>query len=276
MAHTLSWETQNPGLMIFLVDQSSSMRYSIGNRKKSEIVVENIISILDALVATCQKGSKIREKFKCVIIGYNNEAHILYDKTPTAIQNDLDTGNTILQVVETGLTNMADAFAVAKKVIDTWMSEQRRANKPMPAPRIVNITDGLPEIKGITDEEARNKTAIAAQEVTSIQTEDGNVILANIFIHDTKIAFPISVQDVSSNIKEDWAKKNAEFLFRISSEVTEALCTNADSHKLHTQIGSKLLLCSNKPEDILYFTDFASHPSENKTSDNYVYPSDLI
>ena len=48
MAYTLSWETQNPGLMIFLVDQSSSMGHLIGGRKRSEVVVENTINILDA------------------------------------------------------------------------------------------------------------------------------------------------------------------------------------------------------------------------------------
>ena len=251
------------------------MGNKIGGKKKSEIVVENTIRILDALVAQCQKGRGISNKFKAVIIGYGTKAHICYDKDAPAIQEDLDNGRTILDVVENGLTNMEEAFVEAKRVIGNWMARQRESNKPMPAPRVVNITDGHPEIQNITDEDAMRRTFVAAQNVTSMDTEDGPVLLSNIFIHDASFQFPNSETEATNSIKEDWAKRNAKFLFSISSKITESLCTQADSRGLKAQLGSRLLQCSNKPEDILKFMDFASRP--NGTNNNTpVYPTDFL
>ena len=57
-------------------------------------------------MAQCQKGRGIRNKFKTVIIGYETDVHVCYDKDAPAIQDDLDHGRTILEVVEKGFTNM--------------------------------------------------------------------------------------------------------------------------------------------------------------------------
>lgn len=260
MAYTLSWETQNPGLMIFLVDQSGSMRFNLGTQKRSQVVVEDTREILEELLGYCQKGTEIRNKFKCIIIGYSDKAEICYDKNAMEINNDIETGHSILEAKESGLTNMEDAFKMASNKIKEWIEFQQKKGVPIPAPRVVNITDGHPEMRGVPDDKAMEKAETAARELMGVQTDDGKVMLSNIFLYSCNIRFPQQIDEVNKSIKEDWARTNAEFLFRISSEISEASVANAASKGLTVDIGSRLLLCSDNPEDILKFLDYASHP----------------
>lgn len=266
MAHTLSWETKNPGLMILLIDQSGSMCSKLGGKNRSQVVVESTLSILEDLVGYCQKGMEIRDKFSCIIIGYSTQAEVVYKKNAPSIDKDFFNEEVIIEAKESGLTNMEDALKIAISEINTWKEQQRIKGLSTPAPRVVNITDGRPEMMGITDDEAMQRAESAARELMAIQTDDGNVILSNIFLYSSNIRFPQQIEEVRNamlNVKDNWAKKCAEFLFRISSGMTEASVANANSHKLTTKTGCRMLLCSEEPTDILKFMDFASHPPMN-------------
>ena len=259
MAYTLSWETKNPGLMVFLVDQSSSMDDKLGNKKKSQVVVDCINSILDTLVAECQKKMAMRNKFKCIIIGYDTEAKVIFDGNAPTVRDYLDHGTPILEAKAKGLTNMEEAFIKSVDEIDKWISSQQKLGKPTPAPHVVNITDGHPEMRGILDDDAMKRAENAAKRLTSIQTADGNVLLSNVLIFDSNIKFPQDIEEIRKQINNELGRKRAEFLFKISSSLTETLVFNASTYGMTTTIGSRMMLCSNNPKEILHFMDFASH-----------------
>lgn len=269
MAYTLSWETKNPGLMVFLVDQSSSMDEKLGNKKKSEVVVDCTKSILDNLVGECQKKMAIRNKFTCIIIGYHTDAEVIFKGNAPTVSDYLDKGKPILEAKAKGLTNMEEAFLKAADEIINWVNIQQQAGKPTPAPHVVNITDGHPEMRGVSDDEAMKRAENAAKKLMSIQTVDGNVLLSNVFIHDSDIKFPNRIEEIREKIHNEFDRKRAEFLFRISSSLTETLVVNAFSYGMATTIGSSMLLCSNNPKDILNFMDFASHHQNSVEDDPY-------
>lgn len=257
MAYNLSWETSNPGLMVFLVDQSGSMSKEIGStgKKRCEIVSEHIWTVLDRLVDKCVKGTAIRNKFRCIIIGYGADVGIRFDKIAPEISAKLKNGQ-ILAPVAYGLTPMDQAFKLAKDEIEKWIKESRENELSLPAPHVVNITDGRPELgKDCSDEKAMKLTIDAAKELMKVETEDGKVFLGNIFISDDgNVAFPCTEAEAGAN-------KWAQFLFNISSIIEdETIIATARKNQLDVKKGAHCMMSTNDPREILKFIDTASHP----------------
>lgn len=256
MAYNLSWETSNPGLMVFLVDQSGSMSKEIGNsgKKRCEVVSEHIQTILSSLVDKCVKGTAIRNKFRCIIIGYGSTINVLTNTAPE-LSKKLKEGQ-IVAPVASGLTPMDQAFKLAKDEIEKWIKENREKEIDMPAPHVVNITDGRPELgKDVSEETSMQRTIDAAKELMKVETEDGQVFLGNIFISDKgDVAFPNSEAEAGAN-------KWAQFLFNISSSIEEeTMLATANSYGLNIKNGAHCMMSTNDPEMILKFIDFSSHP----------------
>ena len=242
----MTWTTYNPGLIVFLIDQSGSMKNSItSGMSRSVLLVQIIDSILDDLIAFCQRGVDIRNKFKCIIIGYSDNAEVCYKNDAISIERDLCNGVAILKAKESGFTNMEDAFKKAASEIKAWKVVQQGKGFSIPSPRVINITDGLPEMKGIPICEAMKKTAYAARELMEIQADDGNVILSNILINST-LDLRQQTDDNESNIgyKDFWS--------RISSETNDYLM-NVASYEASFLLNSQLFLCTEDRDCIFKF-----------------------
>jgi len=258
MAYNLSWETSNPGLMVFLVDQSGSMSSEIGGsgKKRSEMVPEHIQTILEQLIDKCQKGTAIRNKFRCIIIGYGSEVKILCNATAPEIFQQLKSGQKIISPTAYGLTPMDQAFKLAKVQIEKWIQENREKEMSSPAPHVVNITDGRPELgTDISDETAMQRAIDAAKELMNVETEDGKVFLGNIFISNGgSVEFPC-------NEGEAGATKWEQFLFNISSPILEdTMLATAKNNGQTVKNGAHCMMSTNDPTKILRFMDTASHP----------------
>ncbi len=257
MAYNLSWETSNPGLMVFLVDQSGSMSSEIGStgKKRCEIVSEHIQTVLMGLVNKCVKGTAIRNKFRCIIIGYGADVAILSNDTAPEINAKLKNGQ-IIAPVAYGLTPMDQAFKLAKDEIEKWIKESREKELSLPAPHVVNITDGRPELgKDVSDETSMKRAIDAAKELMKVETEDGKVFLGNIFISNGgNVAFPSTEAEAGAN-------KWAQFLFNISSTIEdETILATAHNNMLNVKKGAHCMMSTNDTEEILKFIDTASHP----------------
>lgn len=229
-----SFTRHNPGLLIFLVDQSGSMENTLldKNYNLAQMVSDAINSILNMLLYKNCYGEEIRRTSFVCIIGYGSDwdnAEILLAEWIDNINKPLvqvrDLLNTDLKkkwnndaywmeiyrkADNGGMTPMASAFSLAKDVTAAWIEEHNGLQDP--APCIINITDGYP-----SDDEF--ELISAANDIMKIGVPDGNSIIFNIHVSTdsniSKYEFPIDATLCSDELYR--------MLYELSSTITSDL-----------------------------------------------------
>ncbi len=240
MAYDLPWGTTHPGLLIYLVDLSGSMSWD----EKIKRVSNTIWNVVDCLLAPCQDMGNYKERFQLVVIGYNQYTYELFKGGVNDMLNRVDNTESTMQFIDTekegkaqGLTHMAMAYEKAGQVIRNWIKQQEAKGIPVPAPVVLNITDGYPEEVGISATEAREKALRAANELRKIAVPDGNVLLFNIHIDGVagtqkEIMFPSSRPSESGTA----------FLYDASTELNDLFVTRAQRAGLPATKGSHFMV----------------------------------
>lgn len=205
--YTAQITRKNPTAFIFLVDQSVSMSdltmLNGEQMSKSEAVARIVNKQIKSLVLRCVKGNEVRDYYDIAVIGYHTEARSAWKGslegrdfvTPSELngnpyrtiitQQKVRTrkGESIKEVKEeqwiaadaTGSwTHVHKAFDKAKELLEGWM--EKHHNEDCYPPTIINITDGI--FNGASREVVVQKS----NELKSMFTNDGNVILFNIHI----------------------------------------------------------------------------------------------
>lgn len=224
-AYTAQITRNTPTAFIFLIDQSVSMQnYTtlFGEEMPMAEAVARIVNHqLNELVLRCVKGSETRDYYDIAIIGYGENAYsgwkgelegrdfvkpselkeLPYKKITTKKETRTRKGVKVVEVEEVqwieaeatqGWTRVHLAFEKAKGLLDEWM--EKHHDKDCYPPTIINITDG--EFNGATKEYVLQQ----ANELKSMFTNDGNVILFNIHISANKavcVTCPASKDEVS-------------------------------------------------------------------------------
>lgn len=180
----LDWGTNHPGLLILLVDLSGSMAWD----NKIERVGQALFNVTNYLLAPCRDKGMYKNRFHVEVIGYNQYTYEIFSgdvsklierlKSVYASKNFFRPG----EGTPGGLTHMAMAYEKAGEVIEKWKRDQAAKGQSVPAPIVINITDGFPEETGLSDEEARNKALDAARKVLAMTGSDTNVQLFNLHI----------------------------------------------------------------------------------------------
>jgi hypothetical protein len=234
-----------PGCMLFLIDQSGSMCETFGGdvaKKKSEGVADAINRLLQNLVNRCSKGDKVRDYFDVGVIGYGESGvgpafgGALSGRDivpisevanhPAKVEDRMQTtydgiGGTAQQPVKfpvwfypvsNGGTPMSEALDNAYRIIQDWVQSHASSYPPI----VINITDG-------------NSTSTVpptgpAQKLTSLNTQEGNVLLFNCHISATSAA-PIMFPDSEKGLPDEVAR----MLFNMSSILPEDLVKAAQS-----------------------------------------------
>ena len=237
--YTAQITRSTPTAFIFLVDHSVSMRRTTNlfgeDMTLSEVAARIVNRQINELVLRCIKSNEVRHYYDIAVIGYGEEAYsgwngtlrgrdfvspeVLrdnpYQKIITREQKRTRKGVVLKEVEKvqwitakhTGRrTHLHEALAKAQRLLDEWMKEHH--DKDCYPPTIINITDGV--FNGTT----RNRLMQQTNEIKSMFTNDGNVILFNIHITASKsaeeVVCPIDKQELQGN-------KYAELLFEISS-----------------------------------------------------------
>lgn len=210
-AYTAQITRNTPTAFIFLIDQSVSMRkYTTlygEEMPMAEAVARIVNHQLNELVLRCIKGSETRDYYDIAIIGYGENAYSgwkgelegrdfvkpselkehPYKKITTKKETRTRKGVKVVEVEEVqwieaeatkSWTRVHHAFEKAKGLLDEWM--EKHHEKDCYPPTIINITDG--EFNGATKEYVLQQ----ANELKSMFTNDGNVILFNIHISANK------------------------------------------------------------------------------------------
>lgn len=224
-AYTAQITRNTPTAFIFLIDQSVSMqKYTTlygEEMPMAEAVARIVNHQLNELVLRCIKGSETRDYYDIAIIGYGENAYSgwkgelegrdfvkpselkehPYKKITTKKETRTRKGVKVVEIEDVqwieaeateGWTRVHHAFEKAKGLLDEWM--EKHHDKDCYPPTIINITDG--EFNGATKEYVLQQ----ANELKSMFTNDGNVILFNIHISANKavcVTCPASKDEVS-------------------------------------------------------------------------------
>lgn len=263
--YTAQITRNTPTAFIFLVDHSVSMKKMTKlygeDMTMAEAAARIVNNQINELVLRCVKMSDTRHYYDIAVVGYGVEAYSGWQGelegrdfvSPEELKNhpftkivtrkEVRTRNGV-QVKELeqvqwvsarhdgSWTHYHEAFDYAKKLLDDWMEEHH--DKDCYPPTIIHITDG--EFNHATKEEIMQK----ANELKSMFTNDGNVILFNIHFSANSdansVACPIDKSELNGNVY-------AETLYDMSSLLPErynqdiARCLNDNRSGRHVAMG---------------------------------------
>ncbi|MEI7728170.1 MAG: vWA domain-containing protein [Verrucomicrobiota bacterium] len=231
MPYSAEISRANPSCFVFLIDQSGSMVEPISgseNKRKCDSVADAINRLLHNLIIKCARGDGVRNFYEVAVIGYGSTVAPAFSgplagrdlvpiaevaSSPARIderikKTDDGMGGLIEQKVKfplwfeptaKGITPMGGALTMAHKLLSEWV-QRRKASFP---PIVINISDGEATDSGPVPQ---------AEELCSLATDDGNVLLLNCHI-SSKPLQPIVFPDTDEGLPDDFAK----VLFSISS-----------------------------------------------------------
>jgi len=287
------WSSENPGYIIFLVDQSGSMGedYIVNpngkNQNKAEFTALVINRTINDLIFTNSAGDKIKDRVFISIIGYggkggNSVDDIRSDYLSAFADSPLrvekikkkvsDGAGGLVEIKEemamyieptcprNGLTPMAEALDFAKQLIEGWITK-----KPdNPAPVIINVSDGMP-YTGSNPIDDKEKTISTANSIMNINTGDGNPLIFNVHLGQP----PFNETKFSSN-ENEVADEEGKLLYKISSKVPESYREAARKHEFVTSEDSRGFVSNAGPETLIKFINFGSSGGTDLSKNNYV------
>lgn len=258
MAYELQWGSDKPGHLVFLIDLSGSME------KKMDYVIEVVYKTCKSVYAHSQRS----ERVSISIYGYNDHIYELFKPNTTAselgtiLYNVKEKGLShlfLVQPVAKSLTFMELAFKKAKEDVEKWIKNQIEnpnfGPNRVPAPIVINVTDGKPyEGKNSNQKDVFNRTLRAAQDLMNIRTNDGSVRLFNIHhaVDSTKepMRFP-TVRPTGDIVNE--------FLYDASSSMSDDMVASAQKYFNIATSGAKCVISNEtKVENIIKFLEWGS------------------
>lgn len=246
--YTAQITRNTPTAFIFLVDHSVSMNKKTSlfgeEMTMSEAAARIVNRQINELVLRCIKSSEVRHYYDIAVIGYGEEAYSgwggdlegrdfvspeelrdhPYKKIMTREEKRTRKGVVVKEVEKVQWveaqsdghwTHLHNAFSYAQKLLEQWMEQHH--DKDCYPPTIINITDG--EFNGAS----RDYVLQQANELKSMFTNDGNVILFNIHFAAGKSAEEVVCPIDAIELDGD---SYAETLFDMSSLLPERY--NAD------------------------------------------------
>ncbi|MBF0562152.1 MAG: hypothetical protein HQL37_09050 [Alphaproteobacteria bacterium] len=243
MPYSQDISRDNPGAIIFLIDQSMSMNKPFtfnasGQPIRRAAYVANAVNrTMEELVSRCLREDGVRDYFEIGVIGYGKKGQ------PTFCWEDGLAGRKMVPISEVAAnarieereieievrgelvkekvaqskwvrpaayesTPMRAALLVAYAALEGWVYRHPHSFPPI----VINITDGA-----ATDVDSEDELLQAARKITNLKTGDGHALLFNCHIDaDGKhpIVFPRSTMQLPND-------PNAKLLFEMSSEMTD-------------------------------------------------------
>ncbi|MFL5628221.1 MAG: VWA domain-containing protein [Ktedonobacteraceae bacterium] len=292
MPYEQQWGGQNPGCLIFLLDQSGSMSDLFGydqagsGRRKCDMVAAVLNGFLHELIVTntvVRDGqAEVRPRADIAVIGYEGTSYSSVlggelegedfvtlpqlQEAPLRIEQRMRketdlTGHTYEQEVDFpiwvdpmvgGGTPMRMALMRAYELAQQW-ADEHPYNYP---PVIINVTDGMS-----TD---GDPSSVAA-EICQISTTDGQAILFNVHITNIRastVMYPSSEDELPRD-------KYAQLLFAMSSTIPEtsrALLSSLLGYSVPS--GARGLIFNGDAASVRQMFVFASVPATQPLDPN--------
>ncbi len=262
------WSSATPGLLIILLDQSGSMSSDYEGSTRAEFATKAVNNIIDTIIQKNFNGSKPKNRCFIIVIGYDTTVRVitsgyltdLYENPQRLITEKIVIPDGVGGYVEKeikrpvwiekkahGLTNMQDAFKMSKEIVEKWVSE--KADNP--APVIINVSDGLPEMNGKNLDECQKETIQEVEAIKQIDTTDGKIQIFNAMIgNEAKSQFPVSKSEISG--------AEGQFLYEISTEIPESYRAAAEKYGFYPRDGALGMISHASGDELTGLIDFGS------------------
>lgn len=269
------WSSATPGLIIFLIDQSASMREEFfGDKNKAEFTASVINETINDLILQCSSGNIVKDRLFVSLIGYGGKGGVSVDDVRSGYigafadnplrfekikKNIPDGEGGFIEIEEempifieptcpeNGLTPMAEAFEFARQLVAAWMD--KKPNNP--APVIINISDGFPFTGKDDEEEDIRNTTSKVFEIMSMQMNDGNPLIFNVHLG---IGQECRFEESSLELPDE----NAKFLFSISSKVPRAYKEVGRRYDFDIKPNSRGFISNASADSFIKFISFGS------------------
>ena len=273
MPYTAEISRTNPTCLLFLVDQSGSMRLPFGREqgvRKADGVADAINRLLYGFVLRCTTGNEILDRYFIGVMGYGKrvgsalggelagqglvpvsaigtkplrlETRIkkIPDGAGGLVESEIKFPIWLDPVADSKTTPMCEALREAKKTIESFIASCPGAYPPI----VINITDGA---ANDGDPEP------LAAELRGLSTEDGHVLLFNVHISSKELP-PIELP-----VREDGLPdKQARLLFRMSSALPEKMIAEARSLELSVADGARGFVFNADLVSVIQFLDIGT------------------
>jgi hypothetical protein len=264
----------SPTAILFVIDQSTSMRDRLQSEKsKSEFLADVLNKTLYTLVTTCSKADGIRDYFHVGVIAYsgldarngfqgalaNADMHPISRiadaplRIETRMKKAVGTNDVIVEEPtkfpiwfepqNRGKTSMCAGLRSAHDLMRSWCS-QHQASYP---PTILHVTDGHP-----TD----GNPEPLADKIKSLATEDGTCLLFNLHV-DVGGALPRVFPNDERLLHDRFGKT----LFRMSSELPLHAAQAAKKKGHDVKSGARGFVFNADIEEIADFFDIGTRPA---------------
>lgn len=279
----------NPGLIVFLIDQSKSMNDPwSGGKTLAQQTAMSINRCISEMAIRFTSGTEIKDEANIIMIGYGGtensmEAELLRsgsiatlfsdDSIPVQhlkqkisdgaggiLEIDIDLKEFVTPKAVWG-TPMASAFQLASALVTEWVTRAKetvddegnpivRDDSLDPVPLIINISDGEP-----TDNEADVRKY--ANEIMDINCPDGNPLIFNIHLSANggqEVCMPMTDASLPAN------DKMSKLLFDISSKLPESMVQAAkESGFADAEAGVKTFMSNvTEVEKFVMFLNFGT------------------
>jgi hypothetical protein len=246
MPYSAEISRANPSCFIFLIDQSGSMAEPIAGsdgKRKCDSVSDAINRLLHNLIIKCARGEGVRNFYEICVIGYGAEVGPGFSgklagrdlvplsevaNSPARVEERTRkvtraNGEVIEQKVKfpvwfepiaRGTTPMGQALSLAHHLLQGWTPAHVNSYPPI----VINITDGEATDSGPVPQ---------AEALTSLATNDGNVLLLNCHISNRTLS-PIVFPDSDAELPDAFART----LFSVSSILPQSLRDLAKAENL--------------------------------------------
>lgn len=208
MTYSAVATSTTPVLIIYLLDISGSMSQMLGDKRRVEIVSDALQEIATEMVARSTKGEIVAPRYRLAIYAYESQVHDILGGIKTIDQFVRDG---VPEFAPRGGTNSAAAFLAAEQLL----LQELPYMSTHPAPLICHMTDG--EYQG------DDPTPIV-QRIMGLGTNDGNVLVENIFISDKILKTPVDDAFTWAGVtsEADLASDYARALLRMSSPLPDS------------------------------------------------------
>ena len=235
---------QEPGVVLFLIDQSLSMSDPVAgdpNKPRSEAAAAAVNRAIFELISQCMKGEKLpRHYFDVGVIGYGDEVksamggpNVLLPLPEVAV-NPVGTNSDgspmfVAPNHEGRYTRMSTAFNLAGSTLGHWVDKHPTSFPPI----VINVSDGMNN----EPNSATEKPEVWAERLSMLCTDHGSLVFFNIALADPTrsagnvVLFPAD----ATEIDDDYGK----FLFDISSPLHPLMIEYAGMRQINATPGSK-------------------------------------
>jgi hypothetical protein len=238
-------------------------------QKKADFVADVVNHTLHDLVIRCTKTEEVRNYYHISVIGYGRRVGPAFGgpleqrrlapiaevadyplQVKTSYKRVADGGGGWVEIpvrypvwvqpTADGKTPMCEALSEVKAILESWLRDHPRGFPPT----VLHLTDG---------ESSDGDPGQTGQQIMSLQTDDGQVLLFNCHI-STRRAHKIEYPSDEAELPDGFART----LFQISSRLPANFLAAAAQLGVHAADGSRGFVFNGDPSSIVQFYEIGT------------------